>query len=116
MTYFLLFALATIGLTNILVHGKILDVIKIGNKSLRGWMTTLKFVDEVLGCYECTGFWAGLFVGLFFVWPHWWLLLLYGFAGSVLAQTYTDVMYLLRSKVEFELPEEIHAPEETTED
>jgi hypothetical protein len=111
----LLFALATIGLTNILVHGKILDVIKIGSKNLRGWITTPTLMKEVLGCYECTGFWAGLVVGLFFIWPYWWMLPLYGFAGSVLAQTYTDIMYLLRSKIEFELPEEDHATETTTE-
>jgi len=108
---FVLFALATIGLTNILVHGRILDVIKIGSMSVREWLNTISFIQEVLECYECTGFWAGLLVGTFFWWPHWWLFPLYAFAGSVLAQTYTDVMYLLRSKVEFELPEENNAEE-----
>lgn len=116
MTGLLLFAFATIGLTNILVHGKILDDIEIGNKTVRGWMTTPKFLREMLDCYECTGFWAGLIIGLFFMMPYWWSIILYGLAGSVLAQTYTDLMYLLRSKVEFEIPEEHHAPEETTED
>ena len=114
MSGLVLFALATIGLTNILVHGRILDLIKISGKSVREWMNTPEFLKEMLGCYECTGFWAGIIVGLFFLhFVPWWLILLYGFAGSVLAQTYTDLMYLLRSKIEFELPEENDATEET---
>lgn len=106
MANFLLFSIATIGLTNILVHGRILDVITIKNKSLRYWITIPNFIKEILGCYECTGFWSGLFCGAFFVHPHWWMIILYGFAGSVFSQTYTDAMYLLRSKIEFVVEED----------
>jgi len=96
-----MFILATIGLTNILVHGKVLDLIKIGDKSLRGWMKTPSFLGEMLDCYECTGFWAGLLMGLIFFWGSWLFVLTAAFAGSVVAQTYTDLMYLLRSKIDF---------------
>jgi len=100
ITAFLLFCLATIGLTNIIVHGKILDVI-----GLRPWLQKHMKPDhfQVFECYECSGFWAGLFCGLFVCLPlQWWMLPLCGFAGSVLASTYTDAMLWLRSKIEFE--------------
>lgn len=103
-TSFLLFCLATIGLTNIMVHGKILDVI-----GLRSWLRNIMKPDhfQVFECYECSGFWSGLICGLFFLSPcHWWMIPVCGFAGGVLAQTYTDAMYWLRSKIEFELPNE----------
>ena len=102
-TSFLLFCLATIGLTNIMVHGKIMDVI-----GLRPWLQKNMKPDhfQVFECYECSGFWAGLFCGLFFCFPQWWLMLPCGFAGSVLGQGYTDFMYWFRSKIEFELSEE----------
>lgn len=98
---FLWFAVATIGLTNIIVHGKILDII-----GLRQWLKENMPSDyfAVFECYECSGFWAGLLCGFFFLPPwHWWMLPMAAFAGSVLAQTYTDVVYWLRSKIEFEV-------------
>lgn len=100
----LMFILATIGLTNILVHGKILDLIKIEGKSIRQWMHNTPWSEELFSCYECTGFWAGLVCGLV-LFP-WWLCFMCAFAGSVLSQTYTDILYLIRSKVEFEVPDE----------
>ena len=101
MSFSIWFAIATIGLTNIMVHGKILDVI-----GLRPWLKENMPPEyfAVFECYECSGFWAGLICGLFFLHPHyWWMLPMAGFAGSVLAQTYTDVMYWLRSKIEYEV-------------
>jgi hypothetical protein len=44
--------------------------------------------------------------GAFFSWHLWWMIPIYGFAGSVIAQTYTDLMYLLRSKIEFVVGDE----------
>lgn len=103
----ILFGLATIGLSNILVHGKILDVIKFFGKSIRQWLTTPSFMSELLSCYECTGFWSGLIIGsLFFDPSRWYEIFLYGFAGSVLSQFYSEVIYLLRSKTDFVLNEE----------
>lgn len=102
MITLMLFAAATVGLTNILVHGSIFDLVQIRKKSLRDWAK--KFMGrayQVFECYECTGFWAGLVCGAMIVSLEWWLILACGFAGSVICQTYTDAMYLLRSKVEF---------------
>jgi hypothetical protein len=98
---FLLFCIATIGLTNIMVHGKILDVI-----GLRPWLRENMKPEhfQVFECYECSGFWAGLFCGLFLC-SHWWMILLCGFAGGVLAQTYDSFRLWLESKIGFELPE-----------
>ena len=111
MTNLLLFAVATIGLTNILVHGKIMDAL-----GIRQWIKnhTNDHISSMFDCYECTGFWAGLICGAFFACPLWWTLPLYGFAGGVLAQTYTDAMYLLRSRIEY-IVEDNDAQEETPE-
>ena len=97
-----LFVFGTIGLSNILVHGKILDLIKIFGKSIRQWLTTPKFLGELLGCYECTGFWSGLIIGSYFYdQSRWYDIFLYGFSGSVLSQFYSELIYLLRSKTDF---------------
>jgi hypothetical protein len=107
MITFILYILATIGLTNILVHGAIFDLIKIQKKSLREWAEKLMgSYFKLFECYECTGFWAGLIFGYLLISPQWWAILACGFAGSVLAQTYTDWIYVLRSKVGFEVDDE----------
>jgi len=97
----LFYALATIGLTNILVHGRIFDLIKIAGKSIREWMQYTSWSKQLFECYECTGFWAGLICGYLILSHQWWIILAGGFAGSVIAQTFTDLIYWLRSKTEF---------------
>jgi hypothetical protein len=106
MITLIFFALATIGLTNTIVHGRIFDLIKIGGKSIREWMHHFEWSKQLFECYECTGFWAGLICGYMIVSHHLWLVLPCGFAGSVIAQTFTDLVYLLRSKIEFEVDNE----------
>lgn len=104
MQSFILFAIATIGLTNILVHGAILDEIKIYKMSIRELMQYFDFTKKILSCYECTGWWAGLFVGLITVWINqasWLYLLLYPFAGSVLSAFYSELIFMIRSKTDF---------------
>lgn len=110
------FALATIGLTNIVVHGVIFDLIKIAGKSVREWVQSANWSKQLFECYECTGFWAGLICGWLIVSNQWWLVLTCGFAGSVIAQTFTDLVYLLRSKIEFEVDEADHDEPTTRED
>ena len=107
---FVLFSLATIGLTNVLVHGKIMDVI-----GLRGWLKRTLPSDyySVFECYECSGFWAGMFVGLFFF-PYWFVFC--GFAGSVLSATYNDLMMKLQGSISFEIPEEDFPEEDVNEE
>lgn len=102
---FIWFCLATIGLTNIIVHGVIMDEIKVRGKSLRGWLHSWDFTKKLSTCYECSGFWAGLICGCFFL-PFGWSLVLLpvcGFAGSMLGKTYTDMMFYLESKTGFEV-------------
>ena len=103
MITLIMFLLSSIGLANILVHGNILDHIKIKQKSARKWMHHWEWSEALFSCYECTGFWSGLFCGMFFFWGEWWFILPAGFVGSVVAQTYTDLMYFLRSKIDFEV-------------
>lgn len=111
---FIWFCLATIGLTNILVHGKIMDEIKVRGKSLREWLESKHFTRELFSCYECTGFWAGMICGCFFLpfGPALLLLPVCGFTGSMLGKTYTDIMFYLESKVEFTVGDD--NAEETT--
>lgn len=75
MNFFLLL-FGSIGLSHIMVDGSILNYPK---KKLQDW-TTVKWVGwlcavilEMLGCYMCSGVWAGWFVGLV------------GYSASVLA-------------------------------
>ena len=102
-THLLLFCFASIGLTNIIVHGAIMDEIWVFGKSLRGWLHNWNFTKALSTCYECSGFWAGLVCGTFFFWANWWLIPMAAFAGSMLGKTYTDLMFYLESKVEFEV-------------
>ena len=99
----LFFILATIGFTNILVHGLILDLIKVFGKSIREWMQNWTWSKELFSCYECTGFWAGLACGALLISTDWWTVLASGFVGSVVAQTFNDLVYLINSKIEYEV-------------
>jgi len=103
MIALLFFALATIGLTNILVHGRIFDLIKVFGFSVREWMHNWDWSKQLFECYECTGFWAGMICGYLIISDHFGLVLTSGFAGSVISQTFTDLIYLIRSKTEFEV-------------
>jgi hypothetical protein len=106
MQSFVLFAVATIGLTNILVHGKILDEIKIFKKSIREILHIFPFLKELLSCYECTGWWSGLFMGFLTIILNnssWGFIIIYPFAGSVLASFYSELIFFIRSKTDFVL-------------
>lgn len=77
----ILFVMATIGLTNIMVDGVVMD-------KPRQWFVDRKenwFCDKItkiLECYQCAGFWCGLFCWIIGLWMPW---LLYGFVGSFVA-------------------------------
>lgn len=77
----ILFVAGVIGLTHIVVDGKIfLAVREFVRRRLPVWMFSL------LTCYQCSGFWAGLFCGwLAFPKASAWQILTAGFAGSFLA-------------------------------
>lgn len=101
MALLIMFAIATIGLTNTLVHGKILDLIgfrEYAEKHLPEWF------NEMIKCYECTGFWSGVFMALLAYFcmsiPFWWVIPC-GFAGSVVSSFYTEVIFYLQGSVSF---------------
>jgi hypothetical protein len=108
MISFIIFCLATIGLTNILVHGRILDLIFVFGRSIRGWMQYFEWSKSLFECYECTGFWAGLVCGYTLMSQQWFMVLMCGFAGSVIAQGYTDFIFWLRSNISYEVGSDSH--------
>ena len=78
MFEFLLFAAASVGLTAILVDGKIFAFLRdhLSEKTrllrekrerlnLKPTFTFSEFLEGVLSCYQCCGFWSGLLCGLF---------------------------------------------------
>jgi hypothetical protein len=114
MVSLVLFILATIGLTNILVHGKILDDNHLG---WRSWMKRqLGSYQDLLDCYECTGFWAGMLLGFIVLLSEWlWaplLFLIVPFAGSAIGHFYSDISYLIQSKTDFVVSDEHDEPDQ----
>ena len=82
MVEFLLFCIATVGMTSIIVQGVIFLQFRqfIANWAERiqshreqvGKTTRRSFVEwfsELIHCAQCTGFWCGLFCGLMFLSP-----------------------------------------------
>ena len=80
MFEFLLFAIASVGLTAILVDGKVFASLReslfdrarfIREKrerlKLKPKFTFTEFLEGILTCYQCCGFWSGLFCGLLLV-------------------------------------------------
>ncbi|MGL4595539.1 MAG: DUF1360 domain-containing protein [Thermoguttaceae bacterium] len=80
MTDFLLFCLASVGMTAILVGGTIFEPFRNrladGAESLRRRrkkkklpprFTLIEFASDVIHCPQCCGFWCGLFCGIFYV-------------------------------------------------
>ena len=99
MVAFILFVLATIGLTYILVDSKVLDDDHLGWRStFQGWLGKYK---DLLECYACTSFWTGLVMGLLFITWNPFYILGCGFAGTCLGHLYRNVMDLIESKIEF---------------
>ncbi len=98
MQNFILFILSTIGLTNIIVHGKILDVI--GLRSFLKKRLNSNFF-ELFECYECSGFWCGMIMGITLISDNPYYVISCGFAGSLLSQFYSEIVYLIRSKTDF---------------
>jgi len=120
--------MGSIGLTAILVDGKIFQPLrealewnviaatkrfeKIKNRPEVMPRTWSGFLLAILTCYQCCGFWSGLFCGLFLTFSHWLLLLtstiqvvyaaffelMCGFAGSFLAVVYIKLLDLIHEK------------------
>ena len=100
MIMLLLFVISTIGMSNILVHGKILDDDHLG---LRSWLKRkLGKYKDVFDCYECTGFWCGFFMGSLLI-SFWnpFVLIPCAFAGSGIMHAYIILTDFLQSKTDF---------------
>ena len=79
MTEFLLFCIATVGMTSIITQGVIFQPFRqfIGNWAERVHTrreqagkvrrSLIEWFNELINCAQCTGFWCGLFCGLFLV-------------------------------------------------
>ena len=126
MAQFLLFCLASVGTTAILVHGAIFESFRENLAShvehirqrrerlkVKPTFTLSEFVHSIVSCYQCCGFWCGLFCGLFlitgtdafFADPRRPFILLHsvfmlfccGAAGSILAHVYMIFVELIFS-------------------
>lgn len=77
---FLIFVLASIGMTHIIVEGYIFTPIR---ELLRDWLPdTIFYMFE---CSQCIGFWVGLFCGWVMISNNILIVFLLGCAGSYLA-------------------------------
>jgi hypothetical protein len=94
----ILFAFSTVGLTNILIYGKIFEGLR---EKLRDLVPPK--VYEVLECYQCTGFWSGLFTG-FIVSHNPFAILMCGFASSFLAESVQVVRDYLEANSMVNIP------------
>lgn len=98
-----LFALATIGLTNIIVDSRLFEPVRcwLGEK-LTGRFG--KFVNDVIECHQCCGFWSGALMG--FLLLSWWNPITWfvaGCAGSFLSAFTYLLTELILSKTDFSL-------------
>jgi len=96
MTSLLLFVLAVIGLTNILVDSRLFEPV-------RCWLQKIlpTKVYEVLECHQCTGFWTGMICGLILLSFNPFIVFACGCAGSFLSAFAYILMELIISKTEF---------------
>jgi hypothetical protein len=100
----ILFVLSTIGLTNVLVHGAIFDDQHLKVKS---WIKSrLGKYSDLLDCYECTGWWAGLIMGLTLVSHHFTIFIPCAFAGAMLGNLYSLLTMYIESNTAYEVSED----------
>jgi len=77
----LLFLVAVIGMTHIVVDSEIMEPVDEWAKS---WMPA-KLHHGLFECYQCSGFWCGVVLGLMVVSVHPCIVFACGCAGSFLA-------------------------------
>ncbi len=86
LTRLLLFCLAVIGFTNIIVDpATIAEPIRdfIAKRASRGRLWN--WIDKLMSCYQCTGFWVGLLAGIILLSWNPLVVILCGMAGSFIA-------------------------------
>lgn len=80
MINFMLFALAAIGFTFIMVDSSILEPVR---EFIKNHVPSSFY--KVWECYQCMGFWTGMVAGLVFLPITFSAVIMYGFAGSFLS-------------------------------
>lgn len=100
MVNLILFCLASIGMTNIIVDSRLLE-------SFREWVKGLvsEKVYEAFECHQCMGTWCGMVCGLILISYNPIIILLCGCAGSFLASYAYLFMEMLLSKTDMEIPQ-----------
>lgn len=83
-----LFALAVIGLTNIILDSSLFAPLRRGAKSVLS-----DRLYEIFECHQCMGTWVGMILGAIIL-SHPWYFLVYGFSGSAIASTYHRLFVL----------------------
>lgn len=84
----LLLLLSCCGLTFIVVHAEILDLLKI-----RQLFNKSPFVKKLTRCSLCTGFWVGSFIGL--IWIPFKFFIPFCFASSAISFIFERIVILL---------------------
>jgi hypothetical protein len=102
MTSLILFVLATIGLTSIMVSGTIMSPVRTFLKN-----KLPARVYEVFDCYQCMGTWCGFVCGILTLSDYWLgLVLLYGFAGSFVANVGCTIFDMILMRTALPLPDD----------
>ena len=102
---FLLFVLAVIGLTHIMVDSSFMDPFRVWAREHFPEKVLWLHPREMVDCYQCMGTWCGWFLGLLFSFlmlnTSWIVALLVtffcGFAGSFLASVGANVIMWLQA-------------------
>lgn len=85
----LIFILATLGMTNIIVFGSIFE-------KPRNWVDKVfpySMLNKLLNCTTCIGFWSGIFLSLVFPFGiHWFIA---GCISSIVNSTYSKLETLI---------------------
>lgn len=87
---FLISVLVAVGLSHLIVDGQIFDSWRA--KLIENYGTKYPWLPKLLGCYQCAGFWSGVFVGLFlqpvswgfFNYFWWWVALILSIPFSLI--------------------------------
>ena len=95
----LLFCIAVVGLTDIVVDSRIKELVinSWWYRPIR-WVSAKvlpSYVYEALECHQCMGFWFGLLTGYFLLGNGWITVLACGFGGSFLSKLFGNIMACL---------------------
>lgn len=93
MVNLILFCLAAIGLTHIMVDSKLFE-------PLRQWIKNNlpEKISYIASCYQCSGMWTGILMGWFVVSNNLFIILACGFAGSFLSNFAAIYLNYLEAK------------------